>query len=146
MKFKIDTNLKKIAKAVGRDPEIVRFELCERYVNAGMIVDDFMLYNESFATATKDENAFKVCDIFRDYLGVDFIPAPLFDALCNLVVMGGGDGECYCPECGGRFEEKERIYRTISPQTYEYPEEYEIIGYIYECPICGEKLETTEEL
>lgn len=146
MKFKIGQNLKKIAKAVGRDPEIVRFELCEYYVDAGMIADDFMLYGESFATVTKDENVFAVCDIFRDYLGVDFIPAPLFDALCNLVVMGGGDGEIYCPECGGRLEEKERIYRTLCGATYEFPEQYEIIGYIYECPICGEKIEKENEL
>lgn len=146
MKFKIDQNLKKIAKAIGSDPEIVRFELCKCFVDAGMIPDDFMLYGESFATVTKDENVFDVCDIFRGYLGVDCIPAELWDCLCNLEIMGGGDGEIYCPECGGKLEEKDRIYKKISEQTYEFPAQYEIIGYIYECPICGEKIETENEL
>ena len=99
MRFKIDENLKRVAAVMAVRPETVAVELCDRFIDAGMIEVDPKNWGESVLRATGKQYVSDVCAVLADYLYNDethSVPADVFDAFCSLIVTGDGD----CQHCG----------------------------------------------
>lgn len=72
-----------------------------------------------------------------------------FEDAYERIAQGGGYrdwDEVYCPECGGDLELVETIDVEVSRATYDFPADYERIGYVYRCPECGEEFITKKEI
>lgn len=144
MHFKIDGNLKIVAaaKSSPATPENVARGLCAKMIEAGMFSDDPDNYGESVVRVTGPQLVSRVCDVLSEYLGIDTIPAKVFDAFCALVIMGEGD----CPHCGGELRFIETEGHELKDGDYFTPNSYEIDNYIYECRNCGEIIKSETEL
>ena len=151
MRFKIDENLKLVASAINprsveaARPENVAFELCARFIDAGMIEDDAANWGESVLRATGPQYASDVCAVLAEYLYGDeshSVPADVFDAFCALTVMGDGD----CPHCGGELRFIETEGHELKDGDYYTPNSYVVDKYVYQCRECGETIKSEKEL
>ena len=131
MRFKIDDNMKLVAGAMlvpasmKKPVETVAVELCQRFVDAGMLNDDPDMYGEPFIRITGPQYVSDICQILKDYLYISTVDTKVFDAVCMLVVIGDGD----CPECGGNLvfvetegHEEKSADRDCPPPQQRYPQ------------------------
>lgn len=51
-----------------------------------------------------------------------------------------------CHDCGDELELVEVICYETSPKSYQHEQEFEEIGYVYECPECGEQFINRKEI
>lgn len=145
MKFKIDKNLQRIAsEIIGPywDLNMVAKNLCQRFIDAGMIEDTPDNWGESVLIAMGPQYVKDVCDLLARFLKVSRIHTDTFDAFCRLIVMGDGD----CPKCGGELKFDETIGHELKDGDYYTTNSYVIDYYVYHCPICGEIIKSKNEL
>lgn len=84
----------------------------------------------------------KVAAFVSGFLGLNPIPADVFDAFCNLVVMGDGD----CPVCGGNLVYDETEGHELNDGDLYTPNSWVPDLYCYHCANCGEIIKTPNEL
>lgn len=147
MRFKIDKNLELIAKEIigPADLSFVAENLCQRFINAGLIEDTPDNYGENTMVALGDCMVADVCKVLAKYLYDDethSVPADVFDALCKTVLMGEYD----CPKCGGKLIYDGTKGHELQDGDYYTPNSYVIDFYLYHCPICGETIKSKNEL
>ena len=146
MQFKIDKNLITVAAAKGNpDVAFVARELCDAFVDAGIIEDDAEHWGESVLIATGPQYVKDVCAVLARFLYDDeshSIPSDVFDAFCRLFIIGDGD----CPHCGGELLFVETEGHELPDGDYYTPNSYIIDKYIYQCAECGEIIESEQEL
>ena len=145
MQFKIDKNLITVAAAKGNpDVVFVARELCDAFIDAGMIEMAPANFNVPVLQATGPQYVSDVCAVLAEYLYNDktkSIPADVFDAFCKLVIVSDG-----CPHCGGELQFVETEGHEIKDGDYYTPNSYVIDNYIYRCAECGEIVKTEKEL
>lgn len=145
MKFKIDDNLKRIAAEMSADPAMVADKLCKHLIAAGMFADDEGNYGCPVLEAAGPQYVKDICTLLAGFLYDDSsrsIPSDVFDAFCNLTVMGEGD----CPECGGGLKFVETEGHELKDGDYYTPNSYIIDRYVYKCRVCGEIIKSEVEL
>lgn len=147
MKFKIDSNLKKVVAGMVApvDPEIVSVELCARFINAGMIENQPFNYGETAIRALRDEFVRDICALLAEYLYGDpkhSINCDVFNAFCKLVIMGDGN----CPHCGGELKYIETEGHELNDGDYYTPNSFVADNYVYRCTECGETIKSENEL
>ena len=102
--------LKRLERIVENDPENYGKKICEIY--------DFC--------------DLKVVDIVSA-INVENLTAEIFEAYCNLTILGDGD----CPCCGAEMEEVAMDYDLIESNGIT-PDEHTNVFVTKECPVCGE--------
>lgn len=144
MRFKIDDNLMRIARAKDEAPETTAIELCKACVEAGYLYDstDYYGFRNETLMADAEISVKSAGDILARYLGVVEIKSELFDAFCGLIVVGDGN----CPRCGGNLELYDSDVQKIPSSSYDIPPEYKVTTIYYECPVCGIKIKSEKEL
>lgn len=145
MKFKIDDNLKRIAAEMSADPAMVADKLCQHFIAAGMFADDEGNYGCPVLEAAGPQYVKDICALLAAFLYDDAsrpIKSDIFDAFCNLTVLGEGD----CPECGGSLKFVETEGHELKDGDYYTPNSYIIDKYVYKCRVCGEIIKSEEEL
>lgn len=131
-----------VPASMKKPADVVAVELCERFVESGMLKDDKDFYGQPFIFATGPQYVTDICAVLREYLYVTTVKTDVFDAVCNLVVMGDGD----CPECGGDLQFIETEGHDEPSGNYDVPPSYEIDRYVYKCTVCGETIKSEKEL
>ena len=147
MRFKIDKNLLAIANLIPDFPEIkpaeeIAVEMCQYFVNAGIIEDTPDHWGESVLIASGPQYVKDVCDLLAGYLHVSSIKSDVFDAFCRLIVLGDGD----CPVCGGNLIFDEIEGHELKDGDYWTPNSWVTDLYVYHCANCGEIYKTKNEL
>ena len=147
MRFKIDKNLERVAAEMvaPAHPETVAYDLCHRFIEAGIIEDDADHWGESVLLATGPQYITDVCKVLAGFLyGDEFhsIPADVFDAFCALIIMGDGD----CTHCGGELKFYDTEGHEINDGDYYTPNSWVVDLYVYHCANCGETVKTKDEL
>lgn len=148
MRFKVDDNMKLVAGALlvpasmKKPVETVAVELCQRFVDAGMLNDDPDNYGEPFIRVTGPQYVSDICQILKEYLYLPKVDTKVFDAVCMLAVIGDGD----CPECGSDLKFVETEGHNVKSCDRDCPPDYIIDYYIYQCPLCGKIIKSVKEL
>lgn len=145
MKLKIDDNLKKVAAVTECEPmdyELFSRLLCKKLISENLLEDSESNYGLSMIEATGKATALNVVSTLVIYLGTPHISMDVFDAFCNLIVIGDGD----CPECGGVLELVGTDGHEIHDGDYLTPNTYVADKYNYKCRVCGNELTTDKEL
>lgn len=146
MRFKIDGNLKRVASEIVKPahPETVAYDLCQYFVNAGMIEDENEHWGESVLIAMGPQYVKDVCDLLAGFLygEIRAIKSDVFDAFCRLIVMGNGD----CPVCGGNLLYDDSEGHELNDGDYYTPNSWAVDLYVYHCANCGEIYKTKNEL
>lgn len=145
MQFKIDNNLIQVVAGMAepKDQKVVTRELCQRFVDAGLLKpDDPDNYGEPAIRVIGPEHAVEIHQILADYLGVANIETKVYDAFCHLSLLGDGD----CPVCGGRLKFVETEGHELRDGDYYCPPSYVIDKYVYKCQVCGEIVKLDKEL
>lgn len=145
MKFKVDENLITVAAAKGNpDVDSVSRELCDAFIDAGMLEMSPDNFNSSVLQATGPQYVSDVCAVLAGYLYNDethTVPAGVFDAFCRLQIISEG-----CPRCGGKPEFVETNGHELHDGDRYTPNSYVIDEYIYRCRECGEIIKSENEL
>ena len=145
MKFKIDKNLKRLAVEMSADPVVVADKLCKHFIAAGMFADDEGNYGCPVLEAAGPQYVKDICALLAGFLYDDAsrsVPSDVFDAFCDLIVMGDGD----CPHCGGELGFVETEGHELKDGDYYTPNSYVIDNYVYKCRVCGEIIKSEVEL
>ena len=124
------------------EPAVVAVELCARFVDAGMLKDDWINYGEYITRALGPQYVADIHAILSRFLGIVSIPCDVFNAFCRLMVMGDGD----CPLCGGEMERQDPEGHELADGDHLVPNSYVIDKYVYHCPVCGNTIKLDFEL
>lgn len=131
-----------VPSAMKKSADVVAVELCQKFVDAGMLKDDPDVYGETFIRATGPQYVTDICAVLREYLYVPTVETEVFDAVCLLCVIGDGP----CPECGGELKFVETEGHEEKSGDRDLPPEYIIERYVYKCAHCGETIKSEIEL
>lgn len=145
MKFKIDKNLQRLADEMFADPVVVADKLCKYFIAAGMFADDWSNYGSTVREVVGKQHVKDFCPLLAGYIYGDasrIISSELYDAFCNLTIMGEDD----CPYCGGELRFVEIDGHELNDGDYYVPNSYIVDNYIYKCCVCGEIIKSEKEL
>lgn len=135
MKFKINEDLKKVADAMTlkKGYEVVSRELCGKFMEAGLLLDDptreyGLTVEDDLAESYKGE----ICRILIDYLCVPVIEDDIYEAMLKVIVLGEGD----CPYCGGTMKLVEEKCHEVTSWRNEFPPEVITDEEVWKCDVC----------
>ena len=142
MRFKTTKHLWKIVRALPEVPANFGKKFAHACIDAGLLDPDPDNYGRKVSDAMGEIPVAKVAAFVSGYLGLNPIPADVFDAFCNLVVMGDGD----CPVCGGNLVYDETEGHELNDGDLYTPNSWVPDLYCYHCANCGEIYKTPTEL
>ena len=149
MRLKIDLNLMRVVRANPAMYEMrpiadIAKNMCNRFVDVGFIDDSPENYGMTFKYAAGAESVASICYELSIFLfgKPREISCDVFDALCNVIILGDGD----CPECGGELEFVETEGHKLNDGDYYTPDSYVVDKYVYECRNCGATIKSEIEL
>ena len=145
MRFKIDENFKAVAAYYPQFPQLAD-GLCRGLAENGFISTDpdGDVYGRKVSDVMGE---FPVSHVAAFLMGFFFggkkpIPAGMFAAFCNLIVMDDYD----CPVCGGFLEYVATEGHELNDGDHNTPNSWVPDLYVYRCAYCGEIIKTPNEL